>query len=56
MSYLNCFSVKDFTIEMVQQICDSLNKGHTVEIKREKEGKIVIVDIARNVISKNPTK
>lgn len=55
MSYLKEFKVSDFSIQMVQQVCDSLNKGHTIEIKREKDGKIVIVDIARNVLSKNPT-
>ena len=55
MSYLKEIKVKDFSVKMVEEICASLNKGHTVEIKREKEGKIVIVDIARNVISRNST-
>ena len=55
MSYLKQISVKDFSLEMIRQMCESLNKGHTIEVKREREGKIVIVDIARNVISKNPT-
>lgn len=55
MSYLKEIKVKDFTLEMLTQICNSLNRGHTIEIKREREGKIVIVDIARNVVSKNVT-
>jgi hypothetical protein len=55
MSYLKEIKVKDFTLEMLAQICNSLNRGHTIEVKREREGKIVIVDIARNVVSKNIT-
>ena len=55
MSYLKQIKVTDFTLQMVQQICDSLNRGHTIEIKREREGKIVLVDISRNVVSRNAT-
>ena len=55
MSYLKKIKVADFTPQMLIQICDCINRGHTVEIKREREGQIVIVDIARNVVSKNTT-
>lgn len=47
--------VADFTLEMVQEMCDILNKGNQVEVKREREN-IVVVEIGRHALSKNPIK
>lgn len=47
--------VADFTIEMVEQICNAINKGNQVEIKRERDN-IVIIEIERHATSKNPIK
>lgn len=45
--------VTDFNIEMIAQICDILNKGNEVHIKREKDN-VVIVKQKRECVSKNP--
>lgn len=50
--------VTDFTLEMIKQMCEILNVGqhsHQCLIKVER-GNIVIVDIDRHVVSKNPIK
>ena len=47
--------VSDFTIEMIMEMTDILNRGNQVEIKREREN-IVIVEIYRHAKSKNPVK
>lgn len=45
--------VKDFTLESIQVICEALNKGHEVHIKKERTS-IVIVEEYRKVRSKMP--
>lgn len=48
--------VTDFTLEMIKQVCEILNVGqhsHQCLIKIEREH-IVIVDIDRHAVSKNP--
>ena len=45
--------VKDITVEMAQQMCDIINRGNQVEIKRERDN-IVIIEIERHAVSKNP--
>ena len=45
--------VKDFTMDMIIQICEILNRGNQVEVKRERDN-IVIVEIERHALSKNP--
>ena len=47
--------VSDFSLEMVKQVCDILNKGNQCELKKEREN-IVIVEIKRKAFSKNPIK
>ena len=46
--------VKDFTPQMIVEICEIINRGNQCEIKRERSN-IVIVEIERHVLSKNPT-
>ena len=45
--------VKDFTMEMVQKMCDIINRGNQLEVKRERDN-IVIIEIERHALSKNP--
>lgn len=45
--------VSDFTIETVVQMCDILNRGNQVEVKREKDN-IVVVEIDRHAKVKTP--
>lgn len=45
----------DFASPMIEQICEILNKGNEVHIKREKDN-IVIVKVKRECISKNEIK
>ncbi len=45
--------VNDFTLDMVGQICEILNRGNQCEIKKEREN-IVVVEIKRTALSKNP--
>lgn len=50
--------VADFTIEMLQQMCEILNIGqhsHQCLLKIERDN-IVIVDIERHAVSKNSIK
>ena len=50
--------VTDFTLEMIKQMCEILNVGqhsHQCLIKVERDN-IVIVDIDRHAVSKNPIK
>lgn len=44
---------QDITPIMVEQICDILNKGNEVHIKKEREN-VVIVKVKRECVSKNP--
>ena len=44
--------VSDFTLEMAKQVCEILNRGNEVHIKRERD-KVVIIELKRKVISKN---
>lgn len=46
--------VKDFTPQMIVEICEIINRGNQCEIKKEKTN-IVIVEIERHALSKNPT-
>lgn len=48
----NKIKVTDITIDMAKQICDILNRGNQVEVKRERDN-IVIVEIDRHALSKN---
>lgn len=45
--------VQDFSLEMIMQICDALNKGHECHIKKERNN-IVVVEEFRKVRSKSP--
>lgn len=45
--------VKDFSLQEVQTVCEILNKGHEVHIKRERNN-VVIVEEHRKVRSKTP--
>ena len=45
----------DFSNDMIVEICEILNKGNEVHIKREKEN-VVIVKVKRECISKNEIK
>lgn len=45
--------VKDFTLEMVQSVCEALNKGDEIHIKKERDN-IVIVRERRKVVIKSP--
>ena len=45
--------VKDFSLQDIQTICEILNKGHEVHIKKEREN-IVIVEEYRKVRVKTP--
>lgn len=45
----------DFTLSMVKEMCDIINKGNQVELKRERD-KLVIVEIKRKALSKNEIK
>lgn len=53
MSYFQRIKAQDFTLEFVQKICDSINHGYSVEIKREGND-LVIVEMRRNVVGKKP--
>ena len=46
--------VKDFTPEMLVEICNIVNRGNQCEIKREREN-IVIVEIKRKALIKSQT-
>jgi hypothetical protein len=45
--------VKDFSLADIQSICEILNKGHEVHIKRERNN-VVIVEEHRKVRAKLP--
>ena len=45
--------VKDFSLQCIQAICEALNNGHEVHIKKEREN-IVIVEEYRKMRSKTP--
>ena len=45
--------VKDFSLQDIQVICEALNKGHEVHIKKERSS-VVIVEEYRKVRSKLP--
>lgn len=47
--------VSDFTMQMVVEMTNILNRGNTFECKRERD-KVVIVEIKRKCISKNDIK
>lgn len=46
-------SVNDFNYETIKIICDILNEGKQVEIKKEREN-IVVVAIERHALIKTP--
>lgn len=45
--------VKDFSLQDIQVICEALNKGHEVHIKKERNS-VVIVEEHRKLRSKLP--
>ena len=45
--------IKDFSPDHLATICEIINRGNTVEIKKEREN-VVIVEIKRNAIIKSP--
>lgn len=45
--------VKDITLENLTTICNIVNRGNQVEIKREREN-LVIVEIKRTALEKSP--
>ncbi|MBO4541652.1 MAG: hypothetical protein J5725_00570 [Bacteroidales bacterium] len=45
--------VKDFSMQDIQVVCEILNKGHEVHIKRERNN-VVIVEEHRKVRAKMP--
>jgi hypothetical protein len=45
--------VKDFSLEDIQVICEGLNRGHEIHIKKERN-QVVIVEEYRKVRSKMP--
>ena len=47
--------VRDFELSMITEICNILNKGNQCEVKRERDN-IVIVEVKRKALSKNPIK
>jgi len=47
--------VSDFSMKMILEMTDILNRGNTLEIKRERNN-VVIVEIKRKCISKNEIK
>ena len=47
--------VSDFSLEMVKEMCEILNKGYQCEVKRERDS-IVIVEVRRKALIKNPIK
>lgn len=54
----NKVKVTDFTLDMIAQICEILNVGqhsHQCLLKVERDN-LVIVDIDRHAVSKNPIK
>ena len=46
-------NTKDFSLEMIVQICDALNRGHEVHIKQERNN-VCIVEEYRKLRSKTP--
>ncbi len=44
----------DFSLPMIVEMCEVLNRGNQVEVKRERD-KVVIVEIKRKCLSKNET-
>ena len=44
--------IKDFNIEAIQVICDALNRGHEIHIKKERNS-VCIVEEYRKLRSKN---
>lgn len=47
--------VLDFDIETVRTMCDILNRGNQVEVKRERDN-LVVVEIKRTALVKSPIK
>ena len=47
--------VNDFSLEMVKEMCEILNRGYQCEVKRERDN-IVIVEVRRKAFIKNPIK
>ena len=45
--------VADFSLDGLKLMCDILNRGNQVEIKREREN-LVIVEIKRTALIKSP--
>lgn len=45
--------VKDFSLQDIQVICEALNKGHEIHIKKERNN-VVIVEEHRKLRSKLP--
>lgn len=45
--------VKDFNIDMVAKMCDIINKGNEVIVKKEREN-IIVVEVKRQCVIKNP--
>lgn len=44
--------VCDFNVKMAEQICEAINRGNEVHIKRERD-KVVIIEVKRKCLSKN---
>lgn len=42
----------DFTPTMIDEMCDIINRGNEVIVKRERD-KVVIIDVKRKCLSKN---
>ena len=42
----------DITLEMAKQICEIVNRGNEVVIKRERD-KVVVIEVKRKCLSKN---
>ena len=42
----------DFTPSMINEMCDIINRGNEVIVKRERD-KVVIIDVKRKCLSKN---
>ena len=46
-------AINDISLPMQQEICEILNRGNEVHIKRERD-KIAVIELKRKCISKNP--
>ena len=42
----------DFTLEMAKQVCEIINRGNEVVIKRERD-KVVVIEVKRKCLLKN---